>query len=826
MRKTLAAAVMAALLLALMLPLGAGDAQALQETYAFTGSGWGHGVGMCQYGARGMAAAGFDYVQILTYYYQGTQVGGWSCPPSIRVGLLDGQSAINLAAESGSFAFFTSDGDVPGAVMTPGGTWTVAADAAGAFYILRPDGSRVNDASYGSASKPLYVRGAGDGDVLRLPQNGNHGVSHLSAITPLELDLYASSGSYALRAVLISWFETYLRGIAEVPGGWPLEAVKAQAVAARSYAVRGMGKHAASGYDLCDDVHCQYYKGSDQEKDTGWVQAVDATAGQVLVYGGGVAQCFYSASCGGHTDNNEDVWFGSPVAYLRGVPCPWCEDPGNNPFASWTVTYSRAEMEARLNYRSGTYVGTLYGMDLSDRTPSGRVRYAYFTGSAGTVRVSGEQLRGYLNLRSSMVNLGSDGFDEYILLANPGPETAAAKVRLHSARGEETEVAVELPPMSRRTVHADDHFRAEEISAEVTSDRGIVAERAMYFDYLGEYDGGSCEHGATAAAMEWNLAEGYTAQGFDTWVLVYNPGGEAAHVVMDLLRDDGHTGRVEMDVAARSRATLYVDGVPGFEACALAAKVGSDKPVVVERAMYFDSYGRGGGHVALGATSLSSTWLFAEGYTGGAFDTWLLVGNPHDAAARVRFDLYVPGGEGGRKVEVEVPPHSRYTLSADQYLPGAEVAARVESDLPVVAERAMYFDYMGRRGGSCALGAAAGAGKWYLAEGYTAGGFDTYVLVGNASGEPARVKVSFLTNGGLAKEIFCDLAPLSRFTLNVDAHFPEAEISAIVEETSGRPVVVERAMYFYHLGRLGGHAALGMPQTSTTWLFAEGYTGS
>jgi SpoIID/LytB domain protein len=824
--KKVVAVVLAALLLALMLPLGVGEAQALQETYTFNGSGWGHGVGMCQYGARGMAAAGYNYVQILTYYYQGTQVGGWSCPPSIRVGLLEGQSAINLAAESGSFVFFTSDGDVPGGVMTPGGTWTVAADAGGAFYILRPDGSRVNDASYGSASKPLYVRGTGDGDVLRLPQNGNHGVSHLSAITPLELDLYASSGSYALRAVLISWFETYLKGIAEVSGSWPQEAVKAQVVAARSYAVRGMGKHAASGYDLCDDVHCQYYKGSDQEKDTGWVQAVDATAGQVVVYGGQVAQCFYSASCGGHTDNNEDVWFGSPVAYLRGVSCPWCEDPGNNPFASWTVTYTRAEMEARLNVRSSTYVGTLYSMDLSDRTPSGRVRYAYFTGSAGTVRLSGELLRGYLGLRSSMVNLGSNGFDEYILLANPSSETAAAQVKLHSAKGEEKQVAVELPPMSRRTVHADDYFSNEEIAAEVTSDKGIVAERAMYFDYLGEYDGGSCEHGAVAAAMEWNLAEGYTAQGFDTWILAYNPGEASAHISVDLLRDDGYTGRVEMDVAARSRATLYVDAVEGFSGCALAARAVSDQPVVVERAMYFDSEGRRGGHVALGSTSLSQTWLFAEGYTSGGFDTWLLVGNPQETAAKVRFELYVPGGSGGKTVEVEVAPHSRYTLHVDDYLPGSEVAATVQSDQPVVAERAMYFDYGGRRGGSCAQGTPDAASKWYLAEGYTAGDFDTYVLVGNPGGEPARVKVSFLTNGGFAKETFYDLPPQSRFTLNVDAQFPSAEVSFVVEETSGKGIVVERAMYFDHQGRHGGHDALGVPQTSTTWLFAEGYTGS
>ena len=823
LRKTLSAAT-AALLAACLCLVGTTDAAALQETYTFEGSGWGHGVGMCQYGARGMAAAGYDYQGILTHYYRGTQVQAWGCPASIRVGLLEGQSVIYLVAESGSFTFYTSDGDIPGGTMAPGGTWTVAADEQGRFFIVRPDGTCVNNTSYGGMYKPLYVRGSGEGDVLRLSQNGNRGVSHLSAYTPLELNLYGASYPYSLRAILISWFETYLKGIAEVPGSWPQEAVRAQAVAARSYAVRSMGKHASSNYDICDETHCQYYKGSDQEKDAGWTQAVDATAGQVLTYAGQVAQCFYSASCGGHTDNNEDVWGGSPVPYLRGVPCPWCEDPENDPFASWTVTYTRQEMEARLNSRPSTYVGTLYGMDLSDRTPSGRVRYAAFTGSAGTVRITGEQLRSYFSLRSAMVNRRADNFDEYILIANPEGASAEVEVDMHTPTGESKKAAFEVPARSRRTLHVDDYFYGEEVSARVKSEAGVVAERAMYFDYLGEYDGGSCEHGAASTSMEWYLAEGYTAQAFDTWILAYNPGTEGAHVTVELLREDGHVGRMEMDVGPGSRSTLYVDGVEGFSSCSLSAAVTSEKPVVVERAMYFESRGRLGGHASLGATELSKEWLFAEGYTGGEFDTWVLVGNPGEEAARVRFHLYVPGG-GGTTVEAEVKPRSRYTLHVDEHLPDAEVAVRVESDAPVVAERAMYFDYYGKQGGSCALGAPESSSTWYLAEGYTGGEFDTWVLVGNPGGEVARVRLTFLTQAGFAKEAYFDLPPGSRFTLHEDDHLAVDEISVVVEEVEGRGVVVERAMYFDYRGRRGGHAAMGVTEPSADWYFAEGYTG-
>jgi hypothetical protein len=138
----------------------------------------------------------------------------------------------------------------------------------------------------------------------------------------------------------------------------------------------------------------------------------------------------------------------------------------------------------------------------------------------------------------------------------------------------------------------------------------------------------------------------------------------------------------------------------------------------------------------------------------------------------------------------------------------------------------MYFDYQGKQGGSCSLGAPAAQPGWYLAEGYTGGDFDEYVLVGNTGGETVRVKFSFLTRDGLAGETIRDMVPGSRHTLHVNEYVPGEDVSVIVEETGGKGIVVERAMYFDYSGRRGGHAALGVPEASTTWFFAEGYTGS
>lgn len=811
------------LLAALFFPLGPGEALALRQSYVFDGSGWGHGVGMCQYGARGMAAAGRDYRSILTYYYQGTQVSAWSCPSTIRVGLLEGMSSLQLAAESGSFALYTPDGDVPGGVIYPGGTWTVRPSSAGGFWIYKPDGSLLNGASYGGATKPLYVRGAGEGDVLRLPQNGNRGVRRLTWVTPLEMNVYGSPPG--LRAILVSGFEAYLWGLDEVPGSWPQEAVKAQAVAARSYAVRAMGKHASSNYDICDEVHCQYYRGYDKEKDSGWVQAVNATAGQVLTYGGQVAQCFYSSSCGGHTDNNEDVWGGTPVPYLRGVPDPYCMDAAN-PHAHWTVTMSREDIESRLNASSGTYVGTLYSIDLSDRTSSGRVRRAAFNGSAGRVTVSGEQLRGLLGLRSAMVTLRAENFDEYVVLANPSGTPTSATVKMISGKGYVSEVAVDMPPFTRRTVHVNDFLSGEDVSVQVQAGSAVVAERAMYFNYRGNLDGGSCSPGLASLSSLWYLAEGYTAQAFDTWIVFYNPAAQETTAYVDLLRRDGYTRTLQLPLPASSRVTLGVDSLPDFSSCEFSARVRSGRPIAVERAMYFDYGGRRGGHTAEGAPATSTSWYFAEGYTGGSFDTWVTVGNPDDRGASVQFRLCRPGGRDNKTVRAWVAPHSRYTLQVDAHLPDSEVAVFVESDVPVVAERSIYFDYRGRAGGSCAMGSPAASSRWYLAEGYTGGDFDEYVVVGNPGAEAAAVKIALLTPAGLQGEIYQDIPPGARFTFLVDAVLPSHDVSVVVEETKGRGVVVERAMYFNYYGRRGGHASQGIVRPSTTWYFAEGYTGS
>ena len=135
---------------------------------------------------------------------------------------------------------------------------------------------------------------------------------------------------------------------------------------------------------------------------------------------------------------------------------------------------------------------------------------------------------------------------------------------------------------------------------------------------------------------------------------------------------------------------------------------------------HFNYFFKGGGHDALGVKQLSDRWYFAEGYTAQEFDTYLLLQNAGSDA--IDATLTFMRGDGSSVVQdVSIQPHSRYTVHVDE-LPGmeeTEFSTLVESGAPIVAERAMYFTYSNRSGGSCSQGAVSPSTVWYFAEGYT-----------------------------------------------------------------------------------------------------------
>lgn len=201
--------------------------------------------------------------------------------------------------------------------------------------------------------------------------------------------------------------EDYLRGVVpvEVSADWPLEVLKAQAVAARTFAAGRLGYHRRDGYDLCATTDCQVYAGASAEKPA-TDQAVSATAGQVLVFGGRLASANYHSASGGHTEDVESVWpTATPVAYLRGVPDP----AESSPYGRWRVEYDWASVEAAVAAKYPD-LGRVLAIDVLSRTEAGRAAQVELTGEKGRKRITGEALRTLFSppLRSSLCELSTE----------------------------------------------------------------------------------------------------------------------------------------------------------------------------------------------------------------------------------------------------------------------------------------------------------------------------------------------------------------------------------------------------------------------------------
>ncbi len=206
-----------------------------------------------------------------------------------------------------------------------------------------------------------------------------------------------------LTAINVVDLEQYLYSVlgAEMSADWPQEALKAQAVAARSYALYKRATAGNSVYDLGDTTKWQVYKGLETEGQ-GTHLAVDATAGQVMTYGGQIILAVFHSSSGGHTENVENVWTGS-YPYLRGV----ADYDMGSPEYEWTKNFSRREVSNRI---SG--VGNVIEMTPEHTTPWGRIISMIVKGDRGTRRISGNDLRSALGLRSTLfvVNPSDNGF--------------------------------------------------------------------------------------------------------------------------------------------------------------------------------------------------------------------------------------------------------------------------------------------------------------------------------------------------------------------------------------------------------------------------------
>ncbi len=405
------------------------------------------------------------------------------------------------------------------------------------------------------------------------------------------------------------------------------------------------------------------------------------------------------------------------------------------------------------------------------------------------------------------------GFTEYVLVMNPLDHATRIQLRYLLPSGMSAVKMYDIAAHSRFTIPVNSVLQGTDVSiAAISNDAGLVVERAMYFDYQGK-TGGTSVVGIDKPQTTWYLAEGYTGGAFDTYILLANPNQQSsAEVDVTYMTDTGPVSGGHYSLLPKSRTTIHVDD--RLPASNVSTRVVSNIPIAVERAMYFVYAGSAGlidgGHGAKAVSSPSLTSYMAEGYTAGWFDTWLLVQNPNADPATVVVTFMKPGGVT-QDFSFVVGGNSRYTVAVDG-IPGMEAtefSTRVASDLPVIAERAMYFNYNGLTGGHDVIGAPAPKPLWYLAEGYTGGSFDTYILLQNPGTSPASVRVDFLKSSGEVVSRTYTLGAQSRYTVQVDLlpELADAEFSTVVNSNS--PIIVERAMYFSYSGLTGGHDTLG-----------------
>jgi SpoIID/LytB domain protein len=370
-------------------------------TLTFYGRGWGHGVGMSQYGARGRALAGQTASEILAHYYVGTTLGATDPARLIRVQVLTGLAATVAR---------------PAMIFGRGGTWTIAGVAktfpADAMLTLAPTAP-------GAATWSLRVTSSKGTLLHATTASGTLTVTPTASASLLQL--FSKPSSYdtyrgilrvylttTVRVVNELGLDSYLGGVvpAEMPSSWPIEALRAQAITARSYAALRI-RPGTLTFDVYDDTRSQVYRGAEGEAAT-TDAAIETATGIVLRSGSAIANALFHSTGGGATENNENVFVSAsgrivagPVSYLRGssdrAPDGTAYDAAS-PYATWrTAAYTRDQLAAIFARDARTSVGTLLSLDLSRRGVSGRLISVTLLGNTATKTVSGDVFRSVFN---------------------------------------------------------------------------------------------------------------------------------------------------------------------------------------------------------------------------------------------------------------------------------------------------------------------------------------------------------------------------------------------------------------------------------------------
>ena len=459
-RRVLAGAVALAATASLALPLppaAAVTAVPVPASFSFSGAGWGHGVGMSQYGARGMALEGYTGEQIVSHYYSSTTVKSVPDTMGIRVNVLHRRAVIVFRTEplvAGAGGIRVEVTGVPAVMGDASDIWTVYTTA-GAVTLRRTRAGVTKVIGTGATvtvhwSGTVDPGGTGTGAALLHLSTSIAGLSGTSLQFRYgTMDFGTTTASpTTLEAVnTVRIHDEYLLGIAEVSSSWPMESLRAQVLASRSYALSHVATspraacrcHVDNGYGGYYDQTFVGYSKETSASGSRWRQAVlstdtTATTGEAILYAGKAISAFYFSSGGGATQNASDVWGGS-LPWAVSVDDHWSMDPS----VGWSVWNPRVRTQAQVAAVFG--LPNVVRLDLTDRTVAGAIRTVTAWSSTGaSVTVSGPHFAGSNGLDFPSRWVWRTGE------TTPGPVATAAAIAASTATATASVVAPSSSP--------------------------------------------------------------------------------------------------------------------------------------------------------------------------------------------------------------------------------------------------------------------------------------------------------------------------------------------------------------------------------------------
>ena len=379
--------------------------------FRFFGSGYGHGVGMSQIGARGQALESKTAVEILNYYYPGTEVTAYPDDQLIRVNIANLISSVTFNAVGSTGEIRLYQGDIPMSEspepfgIYSGDTTALFTNFAGSVVPALSSPT----AKYAAINPaPAWTIRWDSATTTALLTNGvtatqyKYGQIVFKSVTNLLSSYLAVTNTLRLH-------DEYLYGLGEVPSSWPAAALEAQAIAARTYAIGKLSR-------LRVECDCNIYNTTVDQNFVGYAKEIEAIYGSkwreavdrtfvdennalVVTHESKPIQAFYFSSSGGVTQNVVEVW-GSPLPYLTGVPDPWSLDPTiNRRYALWSRFVPQSVMAQAF------LLPNVVSFTINSRTQTGSISSITGISSTGaTATLTGELFRSRVKLPSTWIH--------------------------------------------------------------------------------------------------------------------------------------------------------------------------------------------------------------------------------------------------------------------------------------------------------------------------------------------------------------------------------------------------------------------------------------